>query len=30
LDADVRLLDRHVLTETAVAGGGATGGFVFV
>jgi len=30
LDADVRLLDRHVLTETAVAGGGATGAFVFV
>ena len=30
LDADVRLLDRHVLTETAVAGGAATGAFVFV
>jgi lipopolysaccharide export system permease protein len=30
LDADVRLLDRHVLTETAVAGGTATGAFVFV
>jgi len=26
----VRLLDRHVLTETAVAGGAATGAFVFV
>ena len=26
----MRLLDRHVLTETAVAGGGATGAFVFV
>jgi len=26
----VRLLDRHVLTETAVAGGGATCAFVFV
>lgn len=30
LDADVRLLDRHILTETAVAGGAATGAFVFV
>ena len=30
LDADVRLLDRHVLIETAVAGGAATGAFVFV
>jgi lipopolysaccharide export system permease protein len=30
LDADVRLLDRHVLTETVVAAGGATGAFVFV
>jgi len=30
LDADVRLLDRHVLTETAVAGGAATGAYVFV
>jgi lipopolysaccharide export system permease protein len=30
LDAGVRLLDRHVLTETAIAGGGATGAFVFV
>ena len=30
LDAGVRLLDRHVLTETAVAGGAATGAFVFV
>jgi lipopolysaccharide export system permease protein len=30
LDADVRILDRHVLTETAVAGGAATGAFVFV
>ena len=30
LDADVRLLDRHVLTETAVSGGAATGAFVFV
>ena len=30
LDADVRLLDRHVLTETAIAGGAATGAFVFV
>jgi lipopolysaccharide export system permease protein len=30
LDADVRLLDRHVLTETAVASGVATGAFVFV
>jgi len=30
LDADVRLLDRHVLTETAVASGIATGAFVFV
>lgn len=30
LDADVRLLDRHVLTETAVAGGAATAAFVFV
>lgn len=30
MDADVRLLDRHVLTETAVAGGAATGAFVFV
>ncbi len=30
LDAEVRLLDRHVLTETAVAGGAATGAFVFV
>jgi lipopolysaccharide export system permease protein len=30
LDAGVRLLDRHVLTETAVAGGVATGAFVFV
>jgi lipopolysaccharide export system permease protein len=30
LDTYVRLLDRHVLTETAVAGGGATGAFVFV
>ena len=30
LDADVRLLDRHVLTETAIAGGTATGAFVFV
>ena len=30
LDTDVRLLDRHVLTETAVAGGAATGAFVFV
>jgi len=29
-DADVRLLDRHVLTETAIAGGAATGAFVFV
>ena len=26
----MRLLDRHVLTETAVAGGAATGAFVFV
>lgn len=26
----VRLLDRHVLTETAIAGGAATGAFVFV
>jgi len=26
----VRILDRHVLTETAVAGGAATGAFVFV
>jgi lipopolysaccharide export system permease protein len=26
----VRLLDRHVLTETAIAGGIATGAFVFV
>ena len=26
----MRLLDRHVLTETAVAGGVATGAFVFV
>jgi lipopolysaccharide export system permease protein len=26
----VRLLDRHVLTETAIAGGGATCAFVFV
>ncbi|NBV53564.1 MAG: YjgP/YjgQ family permease [Verrucomicrobia bacterium] len=30
MDAEVRLLDRHVLTETAVAGGAATGAFVFV
>ncbi len=30
LDAGVRLLDRHVLTETAVASGIATGAFVFV
>jgi lipopolysaccharide export system permease protein len=30
LDVEVRLLDRHVLTETAVAGGAATGAFVFV
>jgi lipopolysaccharide export system permease protein len=30
LDTDVRLLDRHVLTETAIAGGAATGAFVFV
>jgi lipopolysaccharide export system permease protein len=30
LDAGVRLLDRHVLTETAIAGGIATGAFVFV
>jgi lipopolysaccharide export system permease protein len=30
LDAGVRLLDRHVLTETAIAGGGATCAFVFV
>lgn len=30
LDADVRLLDRHVLTETAIAGSAATGAFVFV
>jgi lipopolysaccharide export system permease protein len=30
LDADVRLLDRYVLTETAVASGVATGAFVFV
>jgi lipopolysaccharide export system permease protein len=30
LDAEVRLLDRHVLTETVVAGGAATGAFVFV
>ena len=26
----MRLLDRHVLTETAIAGGAATGAFVFV
>lgn len=26
----MRILDRHVLTETAVAGGAATGAFVFV
>lgn len=26
----MRLLDRHVLTETAVAGGAATGAFVFI
>jgi lipopolysaccharide export system permease protein len=30
LDDAVRILDRHVLTETAVAGGIATGAFVFV
>jgi lipopolysaccharide export system permease protein len=30
LDAEVRLLDRHVLTETVVAAGGATGAFGFV
>jgi lipopolysaccharide export system permease protein len=30
LDKPVRILDRHVLTETAVAGGVATGAFVFV
>jgi lipopolysaccharide export system permease protein len=30
LDAPVRILDRHVLTETAIAGGVATGAFVFV
>jgi len=30
LDTGVRLLDRHVLTETAIAGGGATCAFVFV
>jgi len=26
----VRILDRHVLTETAVAGGVASGAFIFV
>jgi lipopolysaccharide export system permease protein len=30
LDAPVRILDRHVLTETAIAGGVATGAFIFV
>lgn len=30
LDTDLRLLDRHVLTETAITGGAATGAFVFV
>jgi lipopolysaccharide export system permease protein len=30
LDDAVRILDRHVLTETALAGGMATGAFLFV
>ncbi len=30
MDGVVRILDRHVLTETALAGGIATGAFVFV
>jgi lipopolysaccharide export system permease protein len=30
LDKPVRILDRHVLTETAVAGGVASGAFIFV
>jgi lipopolysaccharide export system permease protein len=30
LDKRVRILDRHVLTETAVAGGVASGAFIFV
>jgi len=30
LDDAVRILDRHVLTETALAGGIATGAFLFV
>jgi lipopolysaccharide export system permease protein len=30
LDGDVRILDRHVLTETAISAGVATGAFVFV
>ena len=30
MDGVVRILDRHVLTETALAGGTATGAFVFV
>jgi len=30
LDEPVRILDRHVLTETAVASGVATGAFIFI
>ncbi|PAW85393.1 MAG: hypothetical protein B9S29_02000 [Opitutia bacterium Tous-C2FEB] len=30
MDKPVRILDRHVLTETAVAGGVASGAFIFV